>query len=314
MKTLPGWAAIVIALGLFAIWSNTFIAIGYLLGAELSAARFDAVGLTVARALPSGLVCSLYCFGFRPRESIALLRRHGFRLALCGLLVVPIYNLCLFLGQEHGVAAPIASITTALAPLFILVLSVIFLGESKTPQKLAGLALSLLGMATIAAAHPTGGNYGLMVAVTALAPLSWSIYSVICKPLTREVSPLLLTYLPISLGTLPLLAIAPFKGLPEMVALDSTGWAAVLYLSLLATVLGFALWTYLLRSLPASTVGLTVFLNPPMTLLSKAALASLLPAVFTFRILPLEWLGGGLALAGLAVATVLPRRPSTPPP
>jgi drug/metabolite transporter (DMT)-like permease len=76
----------------------------------------------------------------------------------------------------------------------------------------------------------------------------------------------------------------------------------VLYLALPCTVGGFALWTWLLRHLPASTVGFTVFLNPPLTTASKAVLAVLAPATFAFTITGREWLGGGLALGGLAVA------------
>ena len=87
-----------------------------------------------------------------------------------------------------------------------------------------------------------------------------------------------------------------------MLALGADGWAALLYLSILCTLAGYAVWTWLLRHLPASTVGFTVFLNPPLTAVSKLALALLLPAVFVWRMEPLEWLGGALSLAGLALA------------
>ena len=45
-----------------------------------------------------------------------------------------------------------------------------------------------------------------------------------------------------------------------------------------------------------------MFLNPPLTTISKLALAVLLPAYFVWRLDALEWLGGALALAGLALA------------
>jgi drug/metabolite transporter (DMT)-like permease len=89
--------------------------------------------------------------------------------------------------------------------------------------------------------------------------------------------------------------------------LDAWGWFAVLYLSVPCTVLGFALWTWLLKHLPASSVGFSVFLNPPLTLASKYVLATTVPATFVFATRPAEWLGGALALTGLALA-VWPRR------
>ncbi|MEM7480104.1 MAG: EamA family transporter [Acidobacteriota bacterium] len=313
-RAWPGGLTGLVAFALFVIWSNTFIAIGFLLGAERQAARFDGLSLTVARFLPAALFCAVYCFGWHRREALALLRRHGGRLALCGLLVVPGYNLSLYFGQQHGVPAPVASLTTVLAPLFILVLSVIFLGERPTARKILGLAIALAGMALLAVGRPAVGGYSLLLAITALAPLAWSVYSVLAKPMTAGESPLLITFLAITLGTVPLLAVLPFSGGPEMLALDGTGWAAIAYLSLGATVLGFALWTQLLEFLPASTVGLTVFLNPPLTSISKAVLSRTHPETFSFVVTPTEWLGGGVTLLGLAVATVRFRRRANGPP
>ncbi len=94
----------------------------------------------------------------------------------------------------------------------------------------------------------------------------------------------------------------------RLVALDGIGWGAVLYLSVPCTVAGYALWTWLLRHLPATTVGFTVFLNPPLTTASKLALASLFPATFLFAIQLGEWVGGVITLTGMAIAVYTARR------
>ena len=60
--------------------------------------------------------------------------------------------------------------------------------------------------------------------------------------------------------------------------------------------------TWLLKHLQASTVGFTVFLNPPLTTVSQLVLSLLFPAIFVWQLNLLEILGGGLALAGLALA------------
>ena len=300
-----------VAVLLFLIWSNSFVAVGFLLGADHQAARFDWTGLTVARSAPLFPVCLAYALYHR-RRSAQVLRRHGGRLLLCGLLSVPSYTATLYWGQQHGVPAPIASLTTALLPLFVVALAAIFLGEKLTPRRVVAIAVSLAGMTLIAVARsgPTSlGGHAAAVAVTTLAPLSWALFTVLSKPVSTQVPPLLWTYLAIAAGSLPLVLLLPFHGGPEMLALDAPGWAALLFLSVLCTLLGFAVWAYLLRRLPASTVGLTVFLNPPLTTLSKATLAAAAPAVFRFHVLPLEWVGGAVALSGLAIA-VLGRRPS----
>ena len=91
------------AFGLFLLWSNSFIAVSYLLGRDGAAARFDWVGLTVARFLTAGLLCATYCFAFRRAESTSILRAEWPRLLVCGFFAVPGYNLALYYGQQHGV-------------------------------------------------------------------------------------------------------------------------------------------------------------------------------------------------------------------
>jgi len=310
-KAGPGAAALgAMALVLFLAWSNSFVAVSFLLGREGVEARFDWISLTVARFLPAAVVMAPYVLFFRCRESWTILKGHPVRLLVAGLLAVPSYNLALYYGQQHGVPAPIASVTTTLAPLFLMVLSALFLGERLTWRRAGAFAVALTGVVLIGRAkQETPGDvpYSLSVLVLALAPLSWSLYTVISKPLTGRVSSVLWTYLSVMVGTVPLLFVLPFRGGPEMAALDATGWGALLFLSLLCTVLGYALWMVLLRHLPASTLGFTVFLNPPLTTASKWGLSLLLPAMFTFRVLPMEWVGGGVVLTGLLLA-VMSRR------
>jgi drug/metabolite transporter (DMT)-like permease len=292
---------------LFLIWSNSFVAASYLLGAEGAPARFDWISLSIARFIPVVPICAFYCFGWRRQESLNILRQHPVRLLVCGLLGAPAYNLALYYGQQHGVPPPIASLTTALVPLFVLLLAALFLGERLTARRLLAFTVAVSGLVVISLSRggaAGSGGYGRVVAVTALAPLSWSIYSILSKPVSGKVSPVLWTYLSIVLGGLPLLAVMRLTGGPEILALDGLGWMALLFLSLLCTVLGYAVWTWLLRHLAASTVGFTVFLNPPLTTASKWILTLIFPATFMLQVNALEWLGGGLALLGLAIAVL----------
>jgi O-acetylserine/cysteine efflux transporter len=293
------------AVVLFLVWSNSFVAASFLLGSERFPARFDYAGLSVARFAPVGPLCLLYCFFFRFRESIRILRQHPWRLGIGSLLAVPAYNLSLYYGQEHGVPPPVASLTTALTPLFVLLLAAVFLNERLTVRRLAAFLIALSGLVIIALSRGgllVVGGYGLTLAITALAPLSWSIYSILSKPATTSAPPLTWTYLAIGLGSIPLLLLLPWVGGPEMLALSLDGWVAVLYLSIFCTLFGYAMWVWLLHHLPASTVGFAVFLNPPFTTVSKLVLAAAFPAVFVWQMNALEWLGGGLALLGVAIA------------
>jgi drug/metabolite transporter (DMT)-like permease len=299
--------------GLFLVWSNSFVAIGYLLGSDVSAARFDWIGLTVARFVPAAVLCAAYCT-LRRREALGAIRSDWPRLVLCGALAVPGYNLALYYGQEHGVPAPIAALTTALLPLFVMLLAAAFLGERLTARRLAGFAVAASGMIVVALARRGETRaYTLAIAVTVLAPLSWSLFSVLSKRPSARIRPLLWTYLSVVFGTLMLAPMLPHTW-SQWRVLDAPGWASLLYLSIPCTVAGFAVWIWLLKHLPASSVGFTVFLNPPLATLSKVALAALFPATFLFHVNLQEYAGGALALLGLFVAVSASRPPQPVPP
>ena len=298
------------ALGLFLVWSNSFVAASFLLGRERGAPRFDFASLTVARFATIGPVCLAYAFLLRRKVSLELLRRFPVRLPVAGLLSVPAYNLALFGGQQLGIPVPVASLTTALTPLFVMLLAAAFLGERLALRKAIAFLVAVSGLLVIAFSR--GGErelvaYPALIALTALAPLSWSIYSILSQPITRFADPLDWTFLSIGLGSLPLLAISPWIGGPELAKLDGAGWGALLYLSVLCSLAGYAVWSWLLRHLPASSVGFFTFLNPPLAALSKLTLVALFPAVFIWHLSRMELLGGALALAGLAIA-IWPRR------
>jgi drug/metabolite transporter (DMT)-like permease len=304
------WVLAATTLALFLNWSNSFTAISYLLGTDGGTARLDWVSLTVARFGTAALPCAAYLIAFRRREALAVGRGHWRRLVACGLMAVPGYNLALYYGQGHGVAAPIASLTTTLLPLYVMLLAAAFLGERLSRRRVIGFGVSAAGMAVIGLAKRDGAHLGypMLIAITALAPLSWSIYSVLSKPMAGRVEPVVWTYLATTAGTVMTLPLLPGAVWRQWSRLDVPGWCALLYLALPCTVLGFALWTWLLKHLPASTVGFTVFLNPPLTTASKFVLATFLPATFSFAILPREWIGGALTLTGLAIALYAPSR------
>jgi drug/metabolite transporter (DMT)-like permease len=293
---------------LFLVWSNTFLAFEVLLAPARGPAPMGWFDLVVARFVPVTVVCGVWCLAFRRRQSVAVLRRHPGRLVVCGLLVGLGYGCFMYYGISRRVSGPVASLLTTLSPLYLMLLGALLFGERIGRRQVAGLLLGFSGVVLVATAKEDQGVRALDVAVLALAQVCWSVYSVLTKPMMREVPTLLWTYLVLVVGGVPLLLLAPFAGGPAMLSLDATGWALLLYLALGATVLGNALWSWLLRHLPASTTGLTIFLNPPLTTASKWILASAFPLSFTFAIESQEWLGGALAMTGVALAVLERRR------
>jgi drug/metabolite transporter (DMT)-like permease len=218
--------------------------------------------------------------------------------------MVPGYNLALAYAQANGVSASVASLTTALNPLFTMILSVLFLKEKIHAKHFFGLSVAFLGMITIGSAERPNSSipYSLALVLVSAAPLSWAVLSVATKAVSKRVSPILWTFLSIGFGGAMLLPFAGKKSVYSLIKLDQAGWLALSYLIILCTVVGFATWIWLLQNFSATSMGFTVFLNPPLTALSKMLLSVFFPAVFIFQIQPREWIGGALVLLGMAFA------------
>jgi len=299
------WTIAAATLGLFAVWSGTFVAFEMLLAPREGEPPLGWFDLVAARYLPTAACAGAWCLIARRRESLEIVRAHPVRLLLSALFCVPAYNGLMYLGMARRVEGPLASLLTCLIPLYLLAIGRLFLDEPLTRCKAAGLGLGLAGVAILAAARGGEGAARVVpVLLAAAAPLAWAIHSAITRPVTRVRPPLLWTMLVLAAGGGLILPFLPFVDRGRIGALGGTELLLLAYLVLPATLVGFAVWSWLLRHMSAGTVGLTTFLNPPMTLGWKVSLSALFPASFALSVFPLEWLGGGVALAGVALAVL----------
>jgi drug/metabolite transporter (DMT)-like permease len=288
--------------GLFVIWSNSFHAIAYF--------RKDlGVSATALLTLRYGFVapfCLAFCL-YRIRPLRTLLARDGWKVLALGLLLVPCYNLALNWGQGR-VPPATASLLISMNPVFTFLLAAAFLKERPGVTKLLGMCLSFLGIyLLISAQHRLfGGGYVPAALVVLIAPLAWAGATVMAKPMTRSTDPLLLSLASTGLGSLPFMFTLGLGtgGVHQVLGhLSTIGWIALIHLSALCTLLGFVLWFWALRRLPASTVASFVFLNPPLT-----SIFGVIWKTETFHWSTVVY--GTVTLAGVALSSGLLPRPA----
>ncbi|MBQ9275486.1 MAG: DMT family transporter [Succinivibrio sp.] len=161
-------------------------------------------------------------------------------------------------------------------PLWVALLAALFLGESLSIRKIAGLLISLMGLVLILNIEFQGSALYVLLALS--ASLVWAAASIVVKRKLTSMSMLSLTAWQIVAGAALLLPAAYFSG---QTAYTVSGGAALclLYNVLLASALAFFLWSDLLRRMAASklaacslcipVVGVTgsvVFLDERLTL------------------------------------------------
>lgn len=245
-----------VLIGTLLVWSFSFLAAARLrqdLGlTESVAARFMPV------LVGAGLLLLL-------RRPLKIPRPAWPRVVLMGLLSVPAYNLAFFHGLKT-VPSGTAALIIALTPVFTAVLARLLLGEAFGPRKALGLLVAMSGLFVViryGTDKAVDWPYLSSALILALAPLSWSLYTVIGRSLPEGSDAFDTTYALLFAGSLPLLAFARVSTAATLLA-RPWSLASALYLAVGCTLVGYATFLWALRRLPANETAAFIFLNPPL--------------------------------------------------
>lgn len=299
MPDLPGrrWLPLAAVATTLVLWASAFVAVRHL-GQDfspgaLSLGRLLVGALTLAVVvLPRGL----------PRPS----RRQWTSIVAIGLLWYAVYNVALNAG-ELWVDAGTAAMLIQVAPVLIAVLAALFLDEPFTRTLALGLVLAFGGVALIGLS--TGSRAGTEwygVALVLVSAAAYAVSVVLQKPLVGSLPAAQVTWLACTVGAV---ACLPFAGqlLEEVRAAPASSTWWVVYLGVFPTALAFTTHAFALRHMSASSLGVTTYLVPPITIVMGLLLLGEVPP-------SLAYVGGALALVGVAVARRRPREAAALPP
>ncbi len=204
-----------------------------------------------------------------------------------------------FVGTKLSTAAN-GSLVTSATPAFILLFAWLLLQEQATSRRILALLVSTFGV--IAVIDPRNvelnpnlfwGNLSLLAAA-----LTWAVYSVLIRKVTRNVDVLTVSLIAF-LGGLPLTV--PFS-IGELI---TTGigpvnlgiLGGILFLGIISTALAMVLWNTAFATLDAGFASLTFFAQP--------VVGSLLGAYFLKETLTPLFLAGGFFIGlGLIIASL----------
>lgn len=284
-----------------ALWGGAFIAIKALLPPQ---GPLDWVALTWIRYASASILLLAVALAADPRGFLLLARRRTPLAFLMGILGIAGYNLGLNYGETQ-VPATLALLIIPINPVLTMVLSGIFLKERITPLRWLGSALAVAGLWGVVLAAPReGGGWGPHpawgIAAIVGAAATWSLYTLLGKPLTAEGSPLAATALSTALGTLPILLLVMGRGFAEPWKLLASGGAAAFgwmgYLVVLCTVVAVLIYLWGLKRLPAGTVASYIYLMPAFGLIWGRVVLGEKPAA-------MQLAGAALLILGVVLAS-----------
>jgi drug/metabolite transporter (DMT)-like permease len=203
-----------------------------------------------------------------------------------------------FVGTNLSTAAN-GSLVTSATPAFVLLFAALLLAERVTPRRLLALGIATLGVVAVidprnAALSPSffWGNICLVAAA-----LTWALYSVLIRKVTRDTD-VLTTTLIAFIGGLPVcLPLGGWELATHQVGAIGFGVVGgILFLGIICTALAMYLWNTAFSMLDAGAASLTFFAQPVVgTLLSVLFLSE--------HITPLFVIGGILIGIALLVSS-----------
>ena len=294
--TPPAWlppAAVAVTL---VLWASAFVAIRYL-GDDFSAGPLSLGRLLVGAVALAGFALSRGV----PRPT----GRQWVSLVAIGVLWFGVYNVALNEGEQR-VDAGTAAMLIQVSPVLIAVLAALFLSERFTPQLAAGLALAFSGVAVIGLTGSPDGDRDLVgIALCLLAAVVYSVSLVLQKPLVATLPAVHVTWLACTIGAV---ACLPYLGglVSEVGEAPAASIWWLVYLGVFPTAIAFTTYAFALRHMTASSLGVTTYLVPVLTILMSLVLLDEVPP-------GLAYVGGALALVGVAVARRTAKPRPTPP-
>ena len=165
-----------------------------------------------------------------------------------------------------------------LTPVWSAILAAIHLRERFPPRKLLGLTLGFVGaVLVVTRGQLSSGVLGLPSTrgdlMILASTINWAVYTVIGHAALKRLGSLVATTCAMIVGWV--LLTGPFlytRAWGDFARLDGVGWAAVLFLGICCSGLGYLWWYGALERIEASRVAAFLYLEPLVTLLAAVLL------------------------------------------
>jgi len=199
---------------------------------------------------------------------------------------------------EQHITSGLTSILFSTMPLTVAILARIVLGDPITLRKLAGIFIGTFGTAVIFWDGISLGGPGAVWGICASLASAFfaSLSSVVVKRYGESYHPLASIFLPMAIGGVLLTAGGLVVEADRDIRWDTATVGSILYLAVLGSVVAFGLYYWIIKHIDITALSYQTFIIP--------IVACLLGWIFLGETVTIMTaLGGGLVLAGIALAT-----------
>lgn len=289
MRVSPERLAAVAAGVTVLLWSSAFVVIRAV-GAVLSPGPMAFTRLLVGTAVL--LVVAAY---YRRRSPGKLPTGPGLRLVIgYGLLWFAAYTVLLNWAEQH-LDAGTAALLVNFAPILVALFAGLFLGEGFPRALVLGIVIAFAGVALIAVGGSGGAtNDRLGILLGLVTAVLYAASVLMQKVALRSVDAITATWVGCAVGLLATTPFAP-QAFDELAAAPAPAILGVVFLGVGPTAIAFLTWAYALTRTDAGAMAATTLAVPAIAIALSWLFLGEVPT-------PLGFVGGALALAGVAIS------------
>jgi drug/metabolite transporter (DMT)-like permease len=257
--------------------------------------QLDFFEIVAYRFITAAVLLFLITLIWKGRQTFKVKRRDLPLLALLAFLGIPLEFLLQVVSLANTTVTNFTLIF-CLAPFFIIFGSAMLTKERVTRNKILGTVLAFIGVAFVVVSGGAGLTANLLGdGIALLACIIWAAYTVVGKPINQRYTTVtVLNYVFIfgALEMLPFLMLSPLT-VPTVFSSDT--WISMVFLTIFCSLAAFFMYNDGVEKLPASTVGMFIYLNP----LAGVLLAAI---VLGESVTALSFVGMALIILGIYVS------------
>lgn len=247
------YAAIII------IWSTTPLAVKW------SAVDAGFVFAVLSRMTIAAVLCQIISIALRSewvwhKRALSMYLLSGFNI---------FFSMILIYWGAQTISSGLIALIFGLMPIVTGIFAAIILKEkSLTPQKIIGISIAFTGLIIIFYSKGTQSDGYILAIIAVLTAVTWhSFGTVIFKRFASDLPIMSLTTggIWVSVFFLSVYWILSDSSVPETIS--AIGWGSILYLSIIASVIGFTVYFYMLKNIEASKIALIPLMTPVIALI-----------------------------------------------
>ncbi|MGB7297545.1 MAG: DMT family transporter [Candidatus Aminicenantales bacterium] len=245
------------------LWAANFSVIKIALR-EFTPLSFNGPRLTIASLL-------LLLFLWRKEGRLSLPKTDLWKVAVLGIVGNTFYQF-FFIHGIHRTTASKTSLVMTITPVFIALLSALFIRERIHWVGWLGILMAFSGIYFVIFGRPGAVSFSsrnlqgdLLIL---FGNLFWAVYTVFSKPLLERMSPLKLTTLSLAIGTLFYLPLTVRETAAlSWRSLSLSGWAALLFSAVFAIAVSYVIWYSSVKRVGNTKTGIYGNITPVFTVL-----------------------------------------------